>query len=41
MARLQRAALEQREIAFRIAEQRAAAPEQGAVEVGVDAAQGH
>ena len=40
VAGLQRARLEHREVALGVAEQRPVAPEQGPVEVGVDAAQG-
>jgi hypothetical protein len=41
VARLQRPGLQERERALGVAEQRAPLSEQGAVEVGVDAAQGH
>ena len=41
VAGLERPRLQQREVALGVAEQRAVVPEQGAVEVGVDAAQGH
>ena len=41
VASLQRPRLLEGEVALGVAEQRAVEPEQGAVEVGVDAAQGH